>query len=300
MRWTRAALKTRAPTCGRQSRVVLTPRRRRQVDGGNSVGDGDNKPDHRGERGVTVKTIARGMPGETGVTVVTTLACLFYFTCEAAGASSARHSLRPRFFQGETFTHSSGAMRGGNAEVCLEREHCHCEEQGDEAIHLSVLLSRAWIASLALAMTAELARGTLTRHHPRMRVIQYSRDADDGVEKPRRTGYPACAGYDDRVWSNDRATLCVRANADVCLTVPHIVVPAHAGTHNPERSLLDQGNCPWAQTKGRGVWVPAFAGTTDERAFAENDDDSRFRERSSPSRLARGKIRHLDRAAAMR
>src|SRR6476646_9512533 len=31
----------------------------------------------------------------SGVTVVTTLACLFYFTCEAAGASSTRHSLRP-------------------------------------------------------------------------------------------------------------------------------------------------------------------------------------------------------------
>jgi hypothetical protein len=31
MRWTRAALKTRAPACGRRSRVVLTPRRWRQV-----------------------------------------------------------------------------------------------------------------------------------------------------------------------------------------------------------------------------------------------------------------------------
>src|SRR6266852_2104644 len=31
MRWTQAALLTRARTCGRRSRVVLTPRRRRQV-----------------------------------------------------------------------------------------------------------------------------------------------------------------------------------------------------------------------------------------------------------------------------
>ena len=54
-----------------------------------------NKPGHRGEREVSRKTIARGMPGETGVTVVTMLVCLFYFACEAAGASSARHSLRP-------------------------------------------------------------------------------------------------------------------------------------------------------------------------------------------------------------
>src|SRR5260221_3998883 len=53
-----------------------------------------NKPGHRGEREVSRKTIARGMPGETGVTVVTMLVCLFYFACEAAGASSARHSLR--------------------------------------------------------------------------------------------------------------------------------------------------------------------------------------------------------------
>ena len=37
-----------------------------------------NKPGHRGEREVSRKTIARGMPGETGVTVVTTLVCLFF------------------------------------------------------------------------------------------------------------------------------------------------------------------------------------------------------------------------------
>src|SRR5258706_11697944 len=53
-----------------------------------------NKPGHRGEREVSRKTIARGMPGRSGVTVVTTLVCLF-FTHEAAGALGARHSLRP-------------------------------------------------------------------------------------------------------------------------------------------------------------------------------------------------------------
>src|SRR5260370_27511109 len=36
-----------------------------------------NKPGHRGEREVSRKTIARGMPGETGVTVVTILVCFF-------------------------------------------------------------------------------------------------------------------------------------------------------------------------------------------------------------------------------
>ena len=58
-----------------------------------------NKHGHRGEREVSRKTIARGMPGRSGVTVVTTLVCLF-FTHEAAGASCARHSLRPLISQG--------------------------------------------------------------------------------------------------------------------------------------------------------------------------------------------------------
>jgi hypothetical protein len=40
MRWTQAALLTRAPACGRRSRVVLTPRRWRQVCGRYSAGDG--------------------------------------------------------------------------------------------------------------------------------------------------------------------------------------------------------------------------------------------------------------------
>jgi hypothetical protein len=33
------------------------------------------KPDHRGERAISRKTIAQGMPGDSGVTVVTTLVC---------------------------------------------------------------------------------------------------------------------------------------------------------------------------------------------------------------------------------
>jgi hypothetical protein len=40
MRWTQAALLTRARACGRRSRVVLTPRRWRQVGGSDSAGDG--------------------------------------------------------------------------------------------------------------------------------------------------------------------------------------------------------------------------------------------------------------------
>jgi hypothetical protein len=52
-----------------------------------------NKPGRRGEHEVSRKTIARGMPGVSGVTVVTN-ARVYYTTRAAAGAPGARHSLR--------------------------------------------------------------------------------------------------------------------------------------------------------------------------------------------------------------
>jgi len=82
MRWTQAALLTRARTCGRRSRVVLTPRRWRQVGGSTSAGDGGKKArspvGHRGEHEVTVKTIAQGRLGSSGEPVVTMLVWFFY------------------------------------------------------------------------------------------------------------------------------------------------------------------------------------------------------------------------------
>ena len=82
--------------CGRRSRVVLAPRRRRQVLRGHPCGATEtNQPDLRGEHEVSRKTIARGMPGVTGVTCM--LVCAFYSILHTRpwGASSARHSLRP-------------------------------------------------------------------------------------------------------------------------------------------------------------------------------------------------------------
>jgi hypothetical protein len=54
---------------GRQNRVVLTPRRWRQV-GENKFSPMTvtKKPDRRGEYDISRKTIARGMPGDSGVT----------------------------------------------------------------------------------------------------------------------------------------------------------------------------------------------------------------------------------------
>ena len=61
-----------------------------------------NKPGHRGEREVSRKTIARGMPGDFRCDRGDYARVLFYFAREAAGASSARHSLRPLISGGVT------------------------------------------------------------------------------------------------------------------------------------------------------------------------------------------------------
>jgi hypothetical protein len=72
---------TNAPARGRRSRVVLTPRRWRQVlEKQASWGRRWQESPVTGESAEeTVKTIARGMPDVSGVTVVTN-ACAFY-TC---------------------------------------------------------------------------------------------------------------------------------------------------------------------------------------------------------------------------
>jgi len=73
---------------GRRSRVVLTPRRWCQAPGKLTLlrGDGGNKARFTGESTKeTYKTIARGMPGEIGVTVVDLLAVLFIFCTRGCG-----------------------------------------------------------------------------------------------------------------------------------------------------------------------------------------------------------------------
>jgi hypothetical protein len=95
MRWTRAAPKTRALICGRRSRVVLTPRRWRQVGERHFTGDGGNKARSPGRaRNKRLKPSRAGMPGDPGATVVTN-ARAYYSTRAAAGATGTRHSPLP-------------------------------------------------------------------------------------------------------------------------------------------------------------------------------------------------------------
>jgi hypothetical protein len=80
-------------------------------------GDGDNKARSPGRaRRKPLKPSRAGMPGDPGATVVTN-ARAYYSTRAAAGATGTRHSPLP--FGGESFLHNSGALRRGNAELCL-------------------------------------------------------------------------------------------------------------------------------------------------------------------------------------
>src|SRR5438046_9663215 len=108
-----------AKSCGSDAPIVGVKSVRRRA------GDGVEKRGHRGEREVSRKSIARGMPGRSGVTVVTKLVCLFYFACEAAGALRARHSLRPLISKGRLLHAQLGRFTPRECKgVC----HRHCEE----------------------------------------------------------------------------------------------------------------------------------------------------------------------------
>jgi hypothetical protein len=95
------ALKDEQRGSGRRSRVVLTPRRRRQVSRKYPLDDGDKKSPITGESSKeTVKTIARGMPGVSGVTVVTNSRVFFY--TRGCGRTSRPAFPAPSIFWGET------------------------------------------------------------------------------------------------------------------------------------------------------------------------------------------------------
>jgi hypothetical protein len=129
-RWVRDAMDTAATKderCfrGRRSRVVLTPRRWRQVSRKYPRGDGGKKArSPRRARRKPLKPFACGNAGRIpAVTVVTMLVWFLFFPREAAGAAGARHSPRP---PGRMVQHNSGASRRGNTEPYPQR---HCERQ---------------------------------------------------------------------------------------------------------------------------------------------------------------------------
>ncbi|MEO6842085.1 MAG: hypothetical protein ABI192_15125, partial [Bradyrhizobium sp.] len=65
----------------------------------------------------TVKTIARGMPDVSGVTVVTN-ACAYYHYTRGCGRAERPAFPAPSFTGGTTFLYDSDELRRESAEVC--------------------------------------------------------------------------------------------------------------------------------------------------------------------------------------
>ena len=92
-----ACHKTNDIARGRRSRVVLTPRRWRQVGGSDSAGDGGKKAGHQGELEVSRKATAQGRPDASAKPVCSCAHLVASIARETAGAARTRSSLRPLY-----------------------------------------------------------------------------------------------------------------------------------------------------------------------------------------------------------
>jgi hypothetical protein len=159
--------------------VVLTPRRWCQVGGSNSASDGGKRARFTGESThETVKTIARGMSGDSGVLVVTTLACFTYFARKATGASRARYSPRPHFRGSRTKEQTSrekpaarmrscvpASLRGAKATKQSSFLPC-CAKAGllRGACHRARIRATRWLAMTVLGCLKSGSRRTRRRN----------------------------------------------------------------------------------------------------------------------------------------
>ena len=125
MRWTRVAPKTRAPARGRRSRVVLTPRRWRQVGGSYSAGDGGKKARSPGRARYKLLKPLRGecrvIPGVPAVTN----ACAFYTPHAAAGAIRAPGIPRALCYQRDDAPAQLGRFARRECEAVSWRHRVH-------------------------------------------------------------------------------------------------------------------------------------------------------------------------------
>src|SRR5579872_2552375 len=122
MRWTlwrarRARMKRTVKSCGPDAPTLASSRPRCFRIAPATVA---TKPVTGESAKETVKTIARGRPGVSGVTVVDLLGVLFIFAPEATGAVRAPGFPCALFSRDEDFDHSSGALCRESAEACTK------------------------------------------------------------------------------------------------------------------------------------------------------------------------------------
>ena len=138
MRWTKEVRQTNAPSFGRRSRVVLMPRRWHQV--GDDVfaswpATVTNKPDHRGERGVSRKTIRAGNAGGAGEPVVTN-SCAFVFRTRGGGCIRRPAFPAPSVLWRVTLLANLGRLASRDARACGCLKICICRRT-NSGFHLS-------------------------------------------------------------------------------------------------------------------------------------------------------------------
>src|SRR6202035_3646275 len=131
---------------GRRSRVVLTPRRWCQVCEKERRRRWPKGPEHRGDHGVAVKTIAWGMPGDSGV------------TCMLVCALPLPLHTRPRAHRPPGIPCALNSERAGINEYLAKKAFGEiaklCLNVIASAAKQSIFpLAALWIASLTLAMT---------------------------------------------------------------------------------------------------------------------------------------------------
>jgi hypothetical protein len=167
MRWTRRRCRRTAPTrtaksCGPDAPTLASSLRmmicKRRWQKSPVTGESTKE---------TVKTIAQGMSECFGVPVVTTLVWLFFIPTRGCGCNGHPAFPAPSVFRGTLFAKLGRDLRRENADLyppgCLTFESV-----------------------------------TPTPSSPAKAGDPVIRGGSDRSEKPRRTGYPACAGYDDR------------------------------------------------------------------------------------------------------
>jgi hypothetical protein len=81
------------------------------------------EPGHRGEHGISVKTIAQGMPVDCGVPVVIMLVCFFIRT-RGCGRIARPAFPAPSEFQGQDVRIKLARMRGEIAKLWLHPAGC--------------------------------------------------------------------------------------------------------------------------------------------------------------------------------
>ena len=126
----------------------------------------------RGDHEISRKAIAQGMSDCLRCPVCSCALSFAQFAHETAGAARIRHSLLPLLWR-DNETQASGRSCRENADVQLlfeQKQNSHtviARSRCDEAIHLATGSAVKWIASLALAMTADGRCPELRRRAPR-------------------------------------------------------------------------------------------------------------------------------------